>query len=158
MEDRNMSFLRFEDLRIYDKSVEYSQWLISNLGNAHSDAEENVINSFCRSAFNISLNIVEGSAHNKSQFEHHLRIAKSALRECVVYSTMAKGVGLFSDEQNEISRNYVLELTRMISALILSLQNGPRRRNPAPDASAENEDELSSVDTDFNTEFPDLQN
>ena len=93
------------------------------------------------------MNIAEGSSRTKSQFDHYLKISKTAIRECVVYTAIAEGSGVMSPEEVETSRELLMELTRMIGALIISLQKGGRRREEEP---------LDAVDTDFNTEFSDL--
>ncbi|MCR4660086.1 MAG: four helix bundle protein [Bacteroidales bacterium] len=128
-QERVVSFFRFEDLRVYGKATDYANWVIANLANAGSDAARVLIESFCRSAFDIALNIAEGSARNKSQFDHYLKISKTAIRECIVYTAVAVKEGLMNDEQGNQSREYLMELTRMIGALIISLQRGSRRRD-----------------------------
>ena len=148
LQEKNANFFRFEGLRIYGKAVDYSAWLIKTLTDPQKETERNLYNSFCHSAYDIALNIAEGSSRTKSQFDHYLKISKTAIRECVVYTAIAEGVGLLNDEQVETSRELLMELTRMIGALIISLQKGASRKRE--------EDILDSVDTDFNTEFSDL--
>lgn len=143
-EERIQSFFRFEDLRIYGKAVDYSKWLAGALGNAQNDAEKTMVASFMHSAFDISLNIAEGSSRAKVNFEHYLKISKTAIRECVVYTTMAKGCGLLSAEQEEVSRELLMEMTRMIGALIISVQRSLHQRDDADDAQS---------DIDLSTEF-----
>lgn len=153
MEERNASFFRFEDLRIYAKAVDYAQWVLDTLGTpSTSEADRTFVKHFCRSAFDISLNIAEGSSRNKSQFEHYLKIAKTALRECVVFTAIAAKRGTLNAEQEDYSRTQLMELTRMIGALIISLQRGPRVRE---EGSVEDLGE-EYVETNFKTDFPDL--
>lgn len=151
MEERNSSFFRFEDLRIYTKSVDYSQWLLAN-SNSDSEAAKALFNSFYHSAFDIALNIAEGSSRTKNQFEHFLKIAKSAIRECVVYTSIAENAGYFTVAQTETSRESLMELTRMIGALILSLQKGSRPRNE------HSFDPSSPDEIDTNIELPYTEN
>lgn len=127
MEEKVLSFFRFEDLRVYNKAVDYSNWLFSTLRDARTEGERSMCRSFFNSAMDISINIVEGSSRGKSQFEHYLKVAKSAIRECVIFTTMAKGLNLLTEEESEHSRDLLMELTRMIGALIVSLQKGSRR-------------------------------
>lgn len=158
MEERNASFFRFEDLRIYAKAIDYSKWVLSAMGTPASEAQKNLFISFCRSAYDISLNIAEGSSRNKSQFEHHLKISKTAIRECVVFTTIAHDMGYINDEQMEASRTTLMELTRMIGALILSLQKGSRRSREDEEVDSDVLSSLDDVDTSFNTDFPELGN
>ena len=118
-QEKTISFFRFEDLRIYAKATDYSTWVISHLGNAVDEKQQNLINSFCHSTYDIALNIAEGSSRNKAQFEHYLKISKTAIRECVVYTAIATNLGLFDEETNDQSREYLMELTRMIGDLII---------------------------------------
>lgn len=77
---------------------------------------------FLTSAQGIALNIAEGSSRNKSQFVYYLKMAKSSVRECVVLSTVAQSRGFISKQSYEESKNQLMEMTKMIGALIGSLQ------------------------------------
>ena len=151
-QEKPVSFFRFEDLRIYAKSTDYSTWLIQNIGEPKNDMERNLINSFCHSSYDISLNIAEGSSRNKSQFEHYLKISKTAIRECIVYTAVATNLGLFDDDRCQRSREFLMELTRMIGALIISLQRGSGRHRDDYDSEPSNDDPvdaLDAIDTNF---------
>ena len=128
-EEKVVSFFRFEDLRIYGKATDYASWIMSQLSSPRNDAERALVNSFCHSAYDIALNIAEGSSRSKSQFDHYLKIAKTAIRECVVYTEVAHNLGSFDDERYNQSREDLMELTRMLGALIISLQRVPERRH-----------------------------
>lgn len=129
MDERNISFFRFEDLRVYDKALDYSSWILEALKTSANEAQSKLVASFCSSAFDIELNIAEGSSRNRSQFEHYLKISKTAIRECVIYTALAHRAGLLTDEQCELSRQYLMELTRMVGALIVSLQRSSHHRH-----------------------------
>lgn len=153
-QEKVVSFFRFEDLRIYAKATDYSTWVITNLGTPTNDRQQNLVNAFCHSSYDIALNIAEGSSRNKSQFEHYLKISKTAIRECIVYTTIAHSLGMWDDERCELSREYLMELTRMIGALIISLQRATGRRRDDSDSSAaaisdEADDALDAIDTNF---------
>jgi four helix bundle protein len=120
--DRNNTFFRFEDLRIYHKALNYTKW-IHHTTSSHTDATcMRILDSFNTSSQNIVLNIAEGSARNKSQFIYYLKMAKSAVRECLVYTSICYKTGLFNDDEEDESRNQLMEMTKMIGALISSLQ------------------------------------
>lgn len=144
MEEKTASFFRFEDLRIYSKAVDYSKWLAFSLKEPRNENEKVVCNSFVSSSIDISLNIAEGSSRNRSQFDHYLKISKTAIRECIIYTTLSNKLGLMNDEDTEYSRECLMELTRMIGALIISLQR-PARTVSTP-----------SVDSDFDADFGDI--
>ncbi|MCR5192672.1 MAG: four helix bundle protein [Bacteroidales bacterium] len=148
MEEKVPSFFRFEDLRIYGKAVDYCTWLIKNLRDPRNENERTFCRSFVNSASNIALNIAEGSSRNKTQFDHYLKLSKSAIRECVIFTTMARDLGLLSDEDEETSRNLLMEHTRMVGALIISLQRGSRRMRDT----SESEFDTTDLGTDITSD------
>lgn len=147
MDERNVSFFRFEDLRVYTKAIDYSKWVINSLKPASNDGQSRLSAAFCTSAFDIELNIAEGSSRTKNQFEHYLKIAKTAIRECVIYTSIAHRCGMFGDEQMDQSREYLMELTRMVGALIVSLQRPTHNHRPN-DYNGE-DDEMLDMSTDI---------
>lgn len=128
-EERNVTFFRFEDLRIYHKSLDYNIWL-NDVSSIYPDNDKTqLIQRFSSSARNISFFIAEGSARNKSQFIYYLKMAKSCIRECLVCTSLAYKEGNMTDEQEEISRGQLMEMTKMIGALISSLQRSANNHN-----------------------------
>ena len=114
-------------MRVYAKATDYASWITRNLPPTEADSQKALTASFCHSAYDIALNIAEGSSRSKSQFDHYLKIAKTAIRECVVYSEVSHNLGIFDDEQYNHSRELLMELTRMLGALIISLQRSAER-------------------------------
>lgn len=149
-QEKPVSFFRFEDLRVFAKATDYSAWLTKNLDNPGNDVQRALVNAFCRSSYDIALNIAEGSSRNKSHFEHYLKISKTAIRECIAYTTIARNVNLFDERRHDQSREYLMEMTRMIGALIVSLQRGMgRRRDDYEGDVAGDAGELDNIETDF---------
>lgn len=128
-EEKIVSFFRFEDLRVYAKATDYATWVSKQVAAPRNESEKTLSASFCHSAFDIALNIAEGSSRSKSQFDHYLKIAKTAIRECVVYSEVAHNLEMMNEEQYQQSREFLMELTRMLGALIISLQRSAERRH-----------------------------
>lgn len=121
--ERPTTFFRFEDLRIYHKALEYVDWVYIAAKNTEDDPfMRSFFDRFITSANGIALNIAEGSSRNKSQFVYYLKMAKSSVRECVVLSTIAQSRGFISDTAYDDSKNRLMEMTKMIGALIGSLQ------------------------------------
>lgn len=134
--ERPTTFFRFEDLRIYHKSLEYIDWVYRMTRNANNDPYiKSFFDRFLTSANGISLNIAEGSSRNKSQFVYYLKMAKSSVRECVVLSTIAKSQNFISAAAFDDSKNHLMEMTKMIGALIGSLQ-----RSVKPDEHDDDDD------------------
>lgn len=119
--EKEFTFFRFEDLRVYHKALTYTTW-VSDASKLNSESNSELMNRFNISAQNIALNIAEGSARNKSQFIYYLKMAKSAVRECLVYTSISLNMGLITENLETESRNQLMEMTKMIGALISSLQ------------------------------------
>lgn len=146
MENQNkpVSFFRFEDLRIYHKSLDYFNWIIEQSKSINHVEHKVVIDSLTKSAMGISVNIAEGSSRHKLQFVTFLKDAKTAVRECAVLSSMALGFAAFTEEQYEQSKETLIEMTKMLGAMIVSLQKSTPR-----DASEPRIDFNSSKEIDF---------
>ncbi len=139
---KNATFFRFEDLRVYDRALDYIDWVYSATGLFPGDQVKELINKFNASAQTIAFYIAEGSARNKSQFIYYLKMAKSSVRECVVLTTILEKQGIMTDTQVEESRNFLMELTKMIGALIGSLQRSNNRHKERDNGGNGSGDEL----------------
>ncbi|HTX87830.1 MAG TPA: four helix bundle protein [Bacteroidales bacterium] len=136
-QEKLTTFFRFEDLRIYHKALEYINWaygVSTNAGN-HLFAKY-FFEKFISSASGIALNIAEGSSRNKSQFVYYLKMAKSSVRECVVLTTIGQAHHFLPKDKFEESKIQLMEMTKMIGALIGSLQ-----RSVKPGETADEEEE-----------------
>lgn len=123
------SFFRFEDLRVYQKALDYYIWVQINTEMFPNSIQNPLVLAFLNSAMNIPGKISEGSSKNKTQFVFHLKEAKIAIRQCVMFTSVAFKQNYFDIDQEETSRNYLMELTKMLGALIGSIQ---RENNPSP--------------------------
>ena len=170
------TFFRFEDLRIYHKSLDYSIWVQDVTMLFPNNDQSQFVLRFNDSARNITFFIAEGSARNKSQFIHYLKMAKSAIRECLIFTSISLRQNNISESQEEESRQQLMEMTKMIGALISSLQrsngshnNGGSNNNSANNGNngnyryhgktSSNDNEKAKyeeVDNNFNQEFEDL--
>ena len=135
--DRSVTFFRFEDLRIYHKALDYIIWVHKATSAIPQANGDDLSIKFNESARSIAMNIAEGSARNKSQFIYYLKMAKSSIRESLVFTTISTNLGYLNETQEEESRNFLMELTKMVGALISSLQ----RSSPQGNRHSEDEDE-----------------
>ena len=126
-QETTLNFFRFEDLRIYSKALDYVNWLHGVVVTIPASYQESVVLPFLKSAQSIALSIAEGSSRNKAQFIYYLKMAKSTVRECVVFTEIASRIGVMNDADKEYSRSQLMELTKMIGSLVASLQ-----RNVSP--------------------------
>lgn len=81
--DRNFTFFRFEDLRVYHKALDYAEWVHSACTLFPESEMQNLTVKFTTTAQAIALQIAEGSSRNKPQFVYYLKLAKSSIRDCV---------------------------------------------------------------------------
>lgn len=131
--EKAVTFFRFEDLRIYHKSLDYIEWIARKTFEFPIESHAGFASRFNLSAQAIALNISEGSARNKNQFIYYLKMAKSAVRECVVYTALAAKLNYFDEKDLEESRGQLMEMTKMIGALIGSLQRAADLNMEDPD-------------------------
>ena len=120
--EKNAAFFRFEDLRVYHKALDYIDWVQQTISEFPTHKGDIISEKFFQSAMAIAINISEGSSRNKSQFVYYLKLAKSAIRECIVYTSLASKRDFMDTKATDYSRNQLMELTKMIGALIGSLQ------------------------------------
>lgn len=119
--NKQLTFFRFEDLRIYHKAIDYIIW-VQMITENFPENDSKLAKGFCLTARRIALDIAEGSAREKVHFVNHLKEAKSAIRACLVYTTLAFKNGYITEEDEDDSRNQLMEMTKMLGALITSLQ------------------------------------
>ncbi|HMM12683.1 MAG TPA: four helix bundle protein [Bacteroidales bacterium] len=126
--NKPLTFFRFEDLRVYHKALDYGVWVQKTI-QQFPDCGKSLAGSFCDMARRIPMHIAEGSAREKAAFISHLKEGKSAIRSCLVLSTLAYRHGFITQAEEEESRNQLMELTKMLGALITSLQKSPSGPN-----------------------------
>jgi four helix bundle protein len=118
MEEKNFSFFRFEDLRIYHKALDFATFVYQNT----TAFPEDLKRDFLDTSTNIVLSIAQGSFYGKAQFINILKEVRDAIRSCVVYTAIGQRVGAFSETQNEESTIHLQELSKMLGAFIGSLK------------------------------------
>jgi four helix bundle protein len=138
---KSISFFRFEDLRVYHKALDYIDWVANATLNYSENHSSNAAAKFNTSAQSIAFYIAEGSSRNKSQFVYYLKQAKSSIRECVVLTSVLEKQGSLIESMVENSRNQLIELTKMIGALIGSLQKSAKKY-PTNNSEHETDEEL----------------
>lgn len=133
-EERNSSFFRFEDLRIYEKTLSYVEW-VYNLTTLFPETGMigDLATRFLNAAQNVAVSIAEGSGRNKPQFVQMLKDARGSVRECLVLGTIVYRLNFVSEEKNEENRELLIEISKMLGALITSLQKPNRRNEPRPE-------------------------
>ena len=124
------NFFKFEGLRIYHKSVDFTNAILSLSNTTQTAAQKLIIDQFVTEAGLISANIIEGAALSKTEFTECLQKAKQNIGKCVMICTLASKQRLIDETQESDIRNELMELTKMIGALILSFQKHDSVNNP----------------------------
>ena len=115
-------FFKFENLRIYHKSLMFSKAVLAIYDRATTDSDRLLAKELFEAASMITTNIIEGSCANKAGFIEFLQQAKSNIRKCVTYTALLLSRKAIDEEQSTDIRNELTELTKMAGALIVSLQ------------------------------------
>ena len=121
-DNKPTTFFRFEDLRVYNKAIGFVTLLTKSSALATNEIENHYYKRFLEEATLLAFNIAEGSSKNKPSFIAQLKSAKTNIRKCVVFCTIGRENEFINDEQEETLRTQLMELTKMIGALIISLQ------------------------------------
>ena len=124
------NFFKFEGLRIYHKSVDFTNAILTLCNTCQTAAQKALINQFVNEAGQISSNIIDGSSLSKVEFTDCLQRAKSNIGRCVMLCTLASKQHLIDETQETDIRNELMELTKMIGALIISFQKHDSVNNP----------------------------
>ncbi len=121
MSDKSRDSFSFENLLVYQKSLDYIDFVYTLVLQFPKDEIFGLTSQYRRAANSIALNIGEGSGGTKNEFKNFIRIAFRSLNECVVCTTVAKRRNYINEADNQNSRNQLLEITRMLSGLRNSL-------------------------------------
>ena len=124
------NFFKFEGLRIYHKSVDFTNAILTLCNTCQTAVQKALINQFVNEAGQISSNIIDGSSLSKVEFTDCLQRAKSNIGRCVMLCTLASKQHLIDETQETDIRNELMELTKMIGALIISFQKHDSVNNP----------------------------
>lgn len=113
----------FEELKVYQKAIEYGELVHEQLNDFPKIEDNRLSAQFARAADSIAFNIAEGSGSSDASFLNYLRIARDSSRECVAATTKAYLRGYITFEQSEKNRGLLVEINKMLSALMRHLKN-----------------------------------
>lgn len=107
---------KFEELQMYQKALDFADEINNQIKTYPSHEKYQLASQFIRAADSIALNIAEGSASSRANFNRYLQIAWDSAHECVVCSTKSRRRGYISDEVDEDNRAAITELSKMITS------------------------------------------
>lgn len=112
----------FEELSVYQKTLDYIDFVYKITDKFPKEEKFGLTSQFQKAAQSIALNIGEGSAGSKAEFQQFIRISKRSIRECIVCATIAVRRRYITEEEERKSRSMCSELSKMLSGLLRSLE------------------------------------
>jgi four helix bundle protein len=113
----NDDHFKFEDLKVYQKSLEFMDVVYETTLPYPVDERFNLTIQFRRAALSLSLNIAEGHGASNKQNLHYLDIASRSLKECVVCNTASLRRKYIDEKKHEELRAELVTIKKMISGL-----------------------------------------
>ena len=115
------TFFRFEDLRVYHKSLDYINWL-QDVTMLFPNNSSDFVNQYNVSARNIAFFIAEGSARNhKNEFKQFLYISLSSCSELNTQLTIAQNLDYIDSVACNTLLNELEIISKMLQGLIKSI-------------------------------------
>ena len=108
---------KFEDLLVYQKAMQFGEITNSQVKKFPKEERFELTSQFKRASDSIALNIAEGSGGTDKQFYNYLGNAWHSAHECVSCSSKAFLRNYISADENELNREFLSEITKMISSL-----------------------------------------
>jgi len=123
-EERVMNEERFdfENLKVYQRALEYVDFVYKITKNFPKTEVFSLTDQFKRASISICLNIAEGSGGSKEEFNRFLKIARRSIRECIAITEITHRQKFIDDKIKQRSRDFCLELSKMINGLMKSLK------------------------------------
>ncbi len=117
MSDKSKYHFKFEDLKIYQKAMDYGESVDRQVRQFPNHELYALSSQFRRAADSVALNIAEGYPGSDAQFIKHINHAIHSANECVSCSTKARRRNYIDFQQDEQNREQLSELTKMMSSL-----------------------------------------
>ena len=112
-----MDQFNFEKLEVYKKALSFTDKIYLLTKDFPADEKFNLTSQLKRAAISIAVNIAEGSASTKKDFNRFLTIASGSVKEIVVCITIAQRQSLISQKIEIEIRDDLVEISKMISGL-----------------------------------------
>ena len=120
---------KFEELCVYQKSISLAGEIYLVTKKYPRDEMFGLTSQLRRAAVSISLNIAEGSARTKKDFSRFVDVARGSVFECLAILQISHRQGYISETALRQLKNYLVEISKMLSGLKRSLTTGKRTAN-----------------------------
>jgi len=111
----------FEKLDVYEKSIDFVNQVYLATRKYPKEEMFGLTNQFRRAAVSISLNIAEGSAKTKKDFNRFVDTARGSVFECVAILHISQKLSYISQLRCGELRDRLVEISKMLSGLKRSL-------------------------------------
>lgn len=108
---------KFEDLKVHNKALDFIDLIYKTCDGFPKSERYALSSQFTRASVSIALNIAEGSSDTDKQFNRFLQMALDSVNECVVCSTISTRQNYISTDTNNVIRERLVELSKMITSL-----------------------------------------
>jgi four helix bundle protein len=117
---------KFEELVVYQKAIVFVDKIYSLTKRYPHDEMFGLTGQLRRAEVSISLNIAEGSARTKKEFNRFLDTARGSVFECVTILRISLKQNYISKSEFEELKEYLVEISKMLSGLKHSLTQQTR--------------------------------
>ena len=111
----------FEKLDVYQRSNDFVAQIYSLSKSFPKDEMFGLTSQLRRAAVSISLNIAEGSARSKKDFNRFIDMARGSVFECVTILQISSKQNYIDKNKLEQIEAYLVEISKMLSGLKRSL-------------------------------------
>jgi four helix bundle protein len=120
---------KFEELCVYQKAISFVGEIYLVTQKYPRDEMFGLISRLRRAAVSISLNIAEGSARTKKDFSRFVDVARGSVFECLAVLQISRRQSYISETTLRQLKNYLVEISKMLSGLKRSLTTGKSAAN-----------------------------
>jgi len=111
----------FEKLDVYEKSIDFANPVYLATKKYPKEEMFGLTSQFRRAAVSISLNIAEGSARSKKDFNRFVDMARGSVFECIAILQVSEKLNYVSHLKFDEFRDKLVEISKMLSGLKRSL-------------------------------------
>ena len=122
-QETGFSSFDFESLEFYKKSLDYIDFVYYITNSFPIEEQFGLSGQLKRAANSIALNIGEGYGESVLLGLRYMRIVRGSIRECLVYSTVGFRRNWITDEDYNLSRQKLTELSKLAAGYVKYLKS-----------------------------------
>jgi four helix bundle protein len=124
MDEDNSNLFSFQDLKVWQKSVLFSEEVIRTIDEINAPRKHyRLIEQLEAACTSVAMNIAEGKGRQTTkEFIQFLYIARGSLFEVVTLLTILQRVGWIEEKKVMKIQQMAVEITKMLNSLIKSMK------------------------------------